>query len=125
MENEKPDYKGGVTLIGVLIFGMLTGGFMVSIPPIDKISKDSNTFFALSDSDKNFIVNVALNAPAYSDWCLQSGGTYLIDSQAGYAPITKQQAGALMQQGIQPEQDVNGNYYASVDLISRSCVVIK
>ena len=130
MENEKvyPEFwKGlGIGAVATTCICILVVLISTTAPSQFKAGLDSNHISSLSDSDKNFIINVALNAPQYSDWCLMNGGTWMPSEQKQtYLPITKTEAGQLMQSGKKPMQDSNGNYYASVMTFDRICGVVQ
>lgn len=109
-----------VLVIAVLAFSI--GSFYL----INEVKYEGRLVQSLSDSDKNFIINVALQAPTYSDWCIMNGGSWMPTNQKEtYLPITKQEAGQLMQQGKEPIQDSNGNYYATIVTIERVCGVLQ
>lgn len=85
----------------------------------------------LSVADRNFIVNVAnsqvqLTAATLAgtiDWCQANGGQWNIVQQRGTVDVNQEAASQLQQQGVEVSKDANGNYIASVAILSRDTCI--
>lgn len=116
-----------------LILGFVLGNFfplnsntnLAENNAIDSVN--SIQYSGLIDSDKNFLVSltnseidVILNK---SDWCVDAGGQWKIDSQEGELEVTSSEAMSLKKQNRIVEER-EGKFYAKVTVINRETCIL-
>ena len=115
-----------IALVIGLVAGYVGAGFM------SPGAGQGAGFTKLSDSDKNFMVQIAnaqvqlfAQQSAEVDWCTALGGKWLTAQKQAQQPVSKADAEALQKQGAIVTQKEDGSFEATVVLLDRgSCAVL-